>query len=107
MIFRSPLLGLVSRRGSNVAIPAVIDASDSIIKINEVCNQDKSKMCVSRSGLRAITEGDELLLFGKTASNQTSRILYALRGYKSAIQEMNKLCDNSKATEWLIQEGRR
>jgi hypothetical protein len=101
------LTAVVSRRGSNATVPVLIDANDSLIKMNEVCTQDKSKMCVSRIALRAITDGDELVLSGKTASNQTSRISYALRGYKSAIQEMNKLCDNSKATEWLIQEGRR
>jgi hypothetical protein len=99
------LTALVNRRGNNVSVPAVFDADGDVVKMNENCNQDRSKMCISRTALCAVTDGTELVLSGKTTDHQDSKATFLLNGYKSAIQEMNRLCENAKGTAWLIQEG--
>src|SRR5262249_49915742 len=91
------LKAVVRRKGAAQAIPAVF--RDVIVAINEPC-KGQTGWCLNPDVLRRIANADELLLEGKTEEKKNDSILYSLRGYRPAIQEMNKIC--SAKTQWLV-----
>jgi hypothetical protein len=62
-------------------------------------------MCVSTPAVRALSNSEELVLEGRTADKGASSVVYSLRGYRGAIQEMNRLCNNTEKTGWLVKEA--
>jgi hypothetical protein len=93
-----PLKAVVRRRGATQSIPAAF--RDAIISFNEPC-RGKSGMCLSTDVLRRIVNADEVVLDGRSEDKKGTTITYSLRGYRAAIQEMNKIC--AAKTQWLWQ----
>jgi hypothetical protein len=58
-------------------------------------------MCLSTDVLRRIGNADEVVLEGRSEDKKSTSITYSLRGYRAAIQEMNKTC--AAKTQWLWQ----
>lgn len=84
-------------------IPAVAaSAKATDVRSLERCNHDRSKWCVSNSGLRGLTLGRTLTLEGTTTDGRSAEISYSLLGYQAAIRAMNRLCNNARNTGWLI-----
>jgi hypothetical protein len=86
--------------GINQAIGAMVEG-DFDIKPTEPCAK-KPGSCIMESTVKAMNRADEIVLEGKTSDRKSAYVRYSLHGYKGAVQEMNRLCDNTKRTGWLV-----
>jgi hypothetical protein len=87
--------------GVNTSIGAMVEG-DVDIKPTEPCH-NKPGSCIMVATVRAMNRADEIVLEGKTSDHKSTYVRYSLHGYKGAVQEMNRRCDNAKRTGWLVQ----
>jgi hypothetical protein len=89
--------------GINQSIGTSVDG-DIDVKPAEPCPKKQSGFCLMPATVHAMNKAEELVLEGKTSDRKSTYVRYSLHGYKGAIQEMNRLCDNAKGTGWLVEQ---